>query len=78
MSPGKLIEILWKLAGRTQVSLISVLIFGRHTSEIYARIRFFRDVAGWYEDRYPIQMGGPGKVVEGDGMFLIGKRKCGV
>ena len=78
MGPGKLIEILWKLAGRTQVSLISVLIFGRHTSEIYARIRFFRDVAGWYEDRYPIQMGGPGKVVEGDGMFLIGKRKCGV
>ena len=23
-------------------------------------------------------MGGPGKVVEGDGMFVIGKRKCGV
>ena len=23
-------------------------------------------------------MGGDGKVVEGDGMFLIGKRKCGV
>ena len=25
-----------------------------------------------------IKMGGPGKVVEGDGMFVIGKRKCGV
>ena len=23
-------------------------------------------------------MGGPGKIVEGDGMFVIGKRKCGV
>ena len=23
-------------------------------------------------------MGGPGKVVEGDGMFVVGKRKCGV
>lgn len=78
MGPGKLLEILWKLACRTPVSLISVLVFGRQTSEIYARIRFFRDVAGWYEDKYPIMMGGPGKVVEGDGMFIIGKRKCGV
>ena len=25
-----------------------------------------------------MQLGGGGKVVEGDGMFLIGKRKCGV
>lgn len=25
-----------------------------------------------------IKMGGPGKVVEGNGMFVIGKRKCGV
>ena len=23
-------------------------------------------------------MGGPGKIVEGDGMFVVGKRKCGV
>ena len=30
------------------------------------------------EDLTVIKMGGPGKVVEGDGMFLIGKRKCGV
>ena len=78
MGPGKLIEILWKLASRTPLSLISVLVYGRPTSEIYARIRFFRDVAGWYEDKYPIQMGGTGTIVEGDGMFLIGKRKCGV
>ena len=78
LGPGKLIEILWKLACRTSVSLISVLVLGRHTSEIYARIQFFRDVAGQYEDKYPIQLGGAGKAVEGDGMFLIGKRKCGV
>ena len=78
MGPGKLIEILWKVACRTPISLISVLVFGRETSEIYARVRFFRDVAGWYEDKYPIKLGGAGKVVEGDGMFLIGKRKCGV
>ena len=45
MGPGKLIEMLWKLACRTPVSLISVLVFGRQTSEIYARIRIFRDVA---------------------------------
>ena len=25
-----------------------------------------------------MKLGGPGKIVEGDGMFLIGKRKCGV
>ena len=78
MTPAKLIEILWKVACRTPISLISVLVFGRQTSEIYARVAFFRDVAGWYEDKYPVQMGGDGKVVEGDGMFLIGKRKCGV
>ena len=23
-------------------------------------------------------LGGPGKIVEGDGMFVVGKRKCGV
>ena len=58
--------------------MISLLIFGRETSEIYNRIQFFRDVTGYYEDKYLVQMGGPGKIVEGDGMFLIGKRKCGV
>ena len=25
-----------------------------------------------------VKKGGPGKIVEGDGMFVIGKRKCGV
>ena len=44
--------------------MISLLIFGRETSEIYNRIQFFRDVAGYYEDKYIIQMGGPGKIVE--------------
>ena len=61
MGPGKLTKILWKLASRTPLSLISVLVFGRPTSEMYARIPFFRDVAGWYEDKYPIQMGSAGK-----------------
>ena len=78
LTPGQLLEVLWKLACRTPVSLISVLVLGRQTSEMYARIAFFRDVAGWYEDKFPVQLGGEGKVVEGDGMFLIGKRKCGV
>ena len=78
LTPGQLLEVLWKLACRTPVSLISVLVLGRQTSEMYARIAFFRDVAGWYEDKFPVQFGGEGKVVEGDGMFLIGKRKCGV
>ena len=41
-------------------------------------VRYFRDVAGWFEDRNIILMGGPGKMVEGDGMFVVGKRKCGV
>ena len=78
MTPGKLIEILWKVVCRTPISLISVLVFGRQTSKIYARVAFSSDVAGWYEDKYPVQIVSDGKVVEGDGMFLIGKHKCGV
>ena len=35
-------------------------------------------MAGYYEDRFIIKMGGPNVIVEGDGMFVIGKRKCGV
>ena len=58
--------------------MIPLLIFGRAKSEVYSRIKFFRDVAGWYEDKHTVLMGGEGKVVEGDGMFVIGKRKCGV
>ena len=58
--------------------MISLLIFGRETSEIYNRVQFFRDVAGYYEDKHIVKMGGPGKIVEGDGMFVIGKRKSGV
>ena len=55
--------------------MIPLLVFGRKTSEVYARIRFFRDVAGYWEDKNIIMMVGPGKHVEGDGMFTIGKRK---
>ena len=35
-------------------------------------------MTGYYEDKFIVQMGGPGKIVGGDGIFLIGKRKCGV
>ena len=78
LQPGHLLQILWKISARTPVSLISKLLFGHNTSEIYARIVFFRDVTGQVEDANPIQIGGSHGVVEGDGMFLIGKRKCGV
>ena len=72
LTPGQLLEVLWKLACRTPVSLISVLVLGRQTSEMYARIAFFRDVAGWYEYKYPVQLGGDSKDIRGDRMFLIG------
>ena len=78
ITPGQLIEILWKLACRTPMKLIPVLVFGKVTSEVNARVAFFRDVAGYWEDKHPVKMGGVGKMVEGDGMFVIGKRKCGV
>ena len=45
---------------------------------MYERIKFLRDVVGWWEDYTIIKMGGPGKIVEGDGMFVMGKLKCGV
>ena len=68
LQPGQLLQISWKLSSRTPVSLISKLLFGRTTSEIYARIMFFRDVAGYIEDAHPVKMGGTAEVVEGDGM----------
>ena len=78
LTPGQLLEILWKISSRTPSTMIPLLICGKPKSEVYKRIRFFRDVAGWFEDKHIVLMGGPGKVVEGDGMFVIGKRKCGV
>ena len=78
LQPGQLLQISWKLSSRTPISMISKLLFGGTTSEIYARIMFFRDVAGYIEDAYPIEMGDTAEVVEGDGMFVIGKRKYGV
>ena len=52
--------------------------FGKLTSQIYSWFKFFRDVAGYHEDKYLIQMGGPGKIVKGDGMFVLAQRKGGV
>ena len=60
------------------MKLFPVFVFGKVTSEVNARVAFFRDVAGYWEDKHPVKMGGVGKMVEGDGMFAIGKRKCGV
>ena len=72
LQPGNLIEIMWKIASRTPSTMIPRLIYGRATSEVYKRIQFLRDVDGWWEDCTIIKMGGPGKVVEGDRMFVIG------
>ena len=47
-------------------------------SQVYGRIRFFRDIEGQYEDKYSNLMKGPGEMVEGDGMFEVGKRKYDV
>ena len=46
LTPGQLLEILWKISSRTPSSMIPLLIFGKPKSEVYVRIRFFRDVAG--------------------------------
>ena len=53
--------------------MITRLIYGRQTSEVYNRIIFLRDVVGWWEDLTIVKMGGPGKVVEGDGMFILAR-----
>ena len=58
--------------------MISKLIFGREKSEVCKWVFLFRDVAGWIEDSKKVMMGGPGVVVEGDGTFVIGKRKKAV
>ena len=58
--------------------MIPRLIYGRLTSGVYNNIQYFRDTVGWWEDLTIIKMGGPGRIVEGDGMFVIGKRKGGV
>ena len=58
--------------------MLSKFIFGREKSNVYKWVFFFRDVAGWIEDANAVRMGGPGVVVEGDGTFVIGKRKNAV
>ena len=63
LEPAQLLEIMWKMSRRTPSSLIPLVIFGKAKSEVYARIKYFRDVAGWYEDKNIIMMGGEGKMV---------------
>ena len=53
---GSILEVLWKLSSRTPVAIIAKVVFGRGKSEIYKWVDFFRDVAGWIEDRNPIVM----------------------
>ena len=57
LAPGELLEIMWKMSCRTPSHLIPLVIFGKQKSEVYARIKFFRDVAGWFEDKNIIMMG---------------------
>ena len=54
------------------VGVISELVFGCTVSSMFSWVRFFREVAGYYEDAFPIKMGGPNIICEGDGMFVIG------
>ena len=44
---------------------------------MYARIAFFRDVAGWYEDKFPVQLGGEGKWLKVTGCSLLGSPSVG-
>ena len=60
------------------VGVISELVFGCNISSVFSWVRFFREVAGYYEDAFPIKMAGPNLICEGDSRFVIGKRKCGV
>ena len=73
--PAMILNILWKMSSRTPVSMISRLLCGTESSEIYKWISFFRDVAGSYEDKHLVIMGGPDCPVEADGTFVIGRRK---
>ena len=56
--PGAILEILWKMSSRTPVSMISRLILGVESSEVFKWVTFFRDVTGWYEDKHIMMMGG--------------------
>ena len=76
--PGTIIEIMWKFSSRMPVMTISRVVFGCKSSEIFSWTRFFREVAGYFEDKNIIKLGGEGRTVEADGMFVIGKRKGGV
>ena len=66
------------MCSRSPVSIISRLVLGKESSEIYKWVAFFRDVAGWFEDKYLVRMGGPDIQVEADGTFVIGKMKNAV
>ena len=58
--------------------MIPPSIYGKPTSEIYRRIQFLALAVGWWENLIEAKLGGPGNIAEGDGMFVIGKRKCSV
>ena len=75
---SKILELMWYCAARVPVGKASCLVFGKECKEVYTWFRFFREVAGYWEDKFIVQLGGPNVICEGDGMFVIGKRKCGV
>ena len=73
---GKILQMMWFRAAKVPVGVTSALVFGSEHKEGYTWFRFFREAAGYWEDRFPVKMGGPDAICEGDEMFVIGKRKC--
>ena len=53
-------------------------MFGSEVSSACLWCGFFREVAGYCEDKFPILVSGTGIICGGDGMFVIEKRKRGV
>ena len=63
------------MASRVPVMTASHMIFVRECSELHTWWRFFRKVAGYWEDKFIMKMGGPGVIVEGDGMVRNRQKK---
>ena len=57
-----MLEIICKLAGRTPISLIRVIIFGKEIQKFMPTFHF--EVAGHYEGMFPFKMVGVTRVVK--------------
>ena len=75
---GKILQMMWFHAAKVAVGVTSALVFGSEHKQVYTWFRFFREAAGYWEDRFPVKIGGRDVICEGDGMFVIGKCNCGV